>query len=59
MSATIIPFPAKPQRYCAFCGNPESQVEKLIRGNGGHCICNKCVKKASELIAAESKEEAV
>jgi hypothetical protein len=28
---------------CSFCHQPKSKVEKLIRGDNGVAICNRCV----------------
>lgn len=45
------------QRYCAFCNKHESQVHMLITGMEGKCICDACVKRATELIkSADSKK---
>ncbi len=28
---------------CSFCHQPKSKVEKLIQGEGGVAICNRCI----------------
>ncbi|MGW0562268.1 ATP-dependent Clp protease ATP-binding subunit ClpX [Streptomyces sp. NPDC003016] len=38
---------------CTFCGKSQKQVEKLIAGPGGICICDECVGLCNELIAED------
>ncbi len=38
---------------CSFCGKTEKQVEKMITGPDGVCICNKCVDICAEIIEEE------
>ena len=30
---------------CSFCGKTRSQVNKLIQGPNGVCICDECVRE--------------
>ena len=39
-------------RECSFCGRGPNEVEKLIAGAHAH-ICNECVEKCGEMLAAE------
>jgi len=36
------------QDCCSFCHQPGSKVEKLIAGEGGIAICNRCVRLSYE-----------
>ncbi|MGW7055307.1 ATP-dependent Clp protease ATP-binding subunit ClpX [Streptomyces sp. NPDC054887] len=38
---------------CTFCGKSQKQVERLVAGPAGVCICNECVGLCNELIAEE------
>ncbi len=38
---------------CTFCGKSQKQVNKLIAGPGGICICDECVGLCNELIAED------
>lgn len=40
---------------CSFCGLMPAQVEKIVIGPGGLCICNRCVDVC---VAAINGEEA-
>ncbi len=42
----------KEVRACSFCGRGPNEVEKLIAGAHAH-ICNECVEKCGEMLAAE------
>ena len=35
---------------CSFCGKSQDEVEKLIGGPGGVCICDECVELCNEVI---------
>ncbi|SRR6266566_8856443 len=35
-------------RHCSFCGRSSTQVEGLIVGPGGFCICKECVYLCQE-----------
>ena len=34
---------------CSFCGKPQSQVDRLIAGNGSY-ICDDCVRMCMSII---------
>ena len=36
------PLSSSPTLRCSFCGKPDSQVQRMIRGPGV-CICDECV----------------
>ena len=38
---------------CSFCGKPQSQVTKLINGNGLY-ICDECVRLCNDILREES-----
>ena len=59
MTAAIIPFkkPAPVVRHCSFCKRPEPQLKKLVEGMNGHCICDKCIALATQLLAVPVVEE--
>ncbi len=38
------------EMHCAFCGKSRSQVDKLIQGPNGICICDECITTAAEMI---------
>ena len=49
--------------HCSFCGKPRNQVNKLIQGSNGICICDECVGACAEMIleadaSAQIAEEA-
>ncbi len=44
------------EKRCSFCGNPESEVRKLISGPGVY-ICNECVEMFSDILKEERKKE--
>jgi ATP-dependent Clp protease ATP-binding subunit ClpX len=33
-----------PNEVCSFCGSSQNEVEMLFAGEGGACICNRCVE---------------
>ncbi|HVV19586.1 MAG TPA: ClpX C4-type zinc finger protein [Pseudonocardiaceae bacterium] len=45
------------QLRCSFCATPSSDVEKIIAGPGVY-ICNVCVGKCNDVLAAESRKPA-
>ncbi|MGM9639420.1 MAG: ATP-dependent protease ATP-binding subunit ClpX [Butyricicoccaceae bacterium] len=45
----------KKELRCSFCGRTQSEVKRLIAGNGVY-ICNECVEICSELIQDEDEE---
>ena len=38
------------EMHCAFCGKSRNQVDKLIQGPDGVCICDECITAASEML---------
>ncbi|WP_305036637.1 ClpX C4-type zinc finger protein, partial [Larkinella sp. C7] len=42
--------------YCSFCGKNQTEVRKIIAGNGVF-ICNECVALSQEIIKEELAEE--
>ena len=44
------------QYKCLFCGRRNDEVRRMIAGPKGAFICNDCVAKASEIIAAEEAQ---
>ena len=38
---------------CSFCGKPQSQVRKLINGNGLY-ICDECVQLCVDILKEEA-----
>lgn len=41
---------------CSFCGKPQSQVKRLIRGPGSVFICDQCVAVCEQIIAEDRPE---
>ncbi len=39
----------KDEMHCSFCGRGQSEVELLMPGIEGVCICNECAERADEL----------
>ena len=37
---------------CSFCGKPQSQVKKIVAGNGVY-ICNECIYLSKKIIDDE------
>lgn len=35
---------------CAFCGKTRNQVDKLIQGPNGICICDECIGTAAQML---------
>ena len=50
------PFDDQEMR-CTFCGKSRSQVNKLIQGPDGVCICDECVRTCSDMINDSFKLE--
>ncbi len=38
------------EMHCAFCGKSRTQVDKLIQGPNGVCICDECITTAAEML---------
>jgi len=47
----------KKQEFCFVCGKRESEVNKLLKGSYGGCICNECVREAYKMLNDEEEEE--
>jgi len=43
---------------CPFCGRPRSEVRKMIAGEGGALICDRCVEVAHSVLQADRVEAA-
>lgn len=43
---------------CSFCGKPQSQVKKIVAGNGVY-ICNKCIDLSKKIIDDELKADSI
>ena len=43
-------FEGSHEMHCAFCGKSRSQVDKLIQGPNGVCICDECIGAASDML---------
>ncbi len=40
----------KTENTCAFCGKPESQVKRLIKGMNDVCICDECIAVCNDMM---------
>ncbi|MCD8295867.1 MAG: ATP-dependent Clp protease ATP-binding subunit ClpX [Clostridia bacterium] len=40
----------KTENTCSFCGKPESQVKRLIKGQDGACICDECIAVCEDMM---------
>jgi len=43
---------------CQFCGRPRAEVRKMIAGEGGSLICDRCVEVAHSVLQADRVEKA-
>ena len=43
----------EPENSCSFCGQPKSKVEKLVAGQDGANICNRCVALCYDVLRQE------
>ncbi len=46
-----------PGLSCPFCGRPRSEVRKMIAGEGGALICDRCIEIAHSVLQADRLEE--
>lgn len=46
----------KKQEFCFICGKTKSEVDRLLRGKFGGCICNECVREAYKVLDEEEEE---
>lgn len=44
-------------QHCAFCGKSEDQVEQMLSGPNGGCICNFCVEECVAIINSDKGTE--
>ena len=47
----------KKQEFCFICGKTKSEVDRLLKGQFGGCICNECVREAYKVLDEEEEEE--
>lgn len=47
----------KKQEFCFICGKTKSEVNRLLKGQFGGCICNECVKEAYKVLNEDEEEE--
>lgn len=47
----------KKQEFCFICGKTKSEVDRLLKGKFGGCICNECVKEAYKVLDEDEEEE--
>ena len=45
------------QEFCFICGKTKSEVNRLLKGQFGGCICNECVKEAYKVLDEEEEDE--
>jgi len=45
----------KKQEFCFICGKTKSEVDRLLKGKFGGCICNECVKEAYKVLDEEDE----
>ena len=45
----------KKQEFCFICGKTKSEVNRLLKGQFGGCICNECVKEAYKVLDEEEE----
>lgn len=47
----------KKQEFCFICGKTKSEVNRLLKGQFGGCICNECVREAYKVLDEDEEEE--
>lgn len=47
----------KKQEFCFICGKTKSEVDRLLKGKFGGCICNECVREAYKVLDEDEEEE--
>lgn len=47
----------KKQEFCFICGKTKSEVDRLLKGRFGGCICNECVREAYKVLDEDEEEE--
>lgn len=48
---------AKQAEFCFICGKKKSEVNRLLKGQFGGCICNECVREAYKVLDEDEEEE--
>ena len=46
----------KKQEFCFICGKTKSEVNRLLKGKFGGCICNECVREAYKVLDEDEEE---
>jgi len=44
-------------RCCSFCGKTQREVNKMVKDDRGHHICDECVSLCNEMMAKEKDDE--
>ena len=47
----------KKQEFCFICGKTKLEVDRLLKGQFGGCICNECVKEAYKVLDEDEEDE--
>lgn len=47
----------KKQEFCFICGKTKLEVNRLLKGKFGGCICNECVKEAYKVLDEDEEDE--
>ena len=47
----------KKQEFCFICGKAKLEVDRLLKGKFGGCICNECVKEAYKVLDEDEEDE--
>lgn len=47
----------KQQEFCFICGKKKSEVDRLLKGSYGGCVCNECVQEAYKILNEQEEEE--
>ena len=47
----------KKQEFCFICGKTKSEVDRLLKGKFGGCICNECVREAYKVLDEDEENE--
>ncbi|MEC8461238.1 MAG: ATP-dependent Clp protease ATP-binding subunit ClpX [Pseudomonadota bacterium] len=42
---------------CSFCGKSQDEVNRLVQGQPGVCICNECIDLCAQLVKEEDKTQ--
>lgn len=52
----VIPFkkPSEENIKCSFCGTKKSVAKKMLYGQNGHAICDKCIVIATARLKEEN-----